>query len=136
MAKVSGHGGYWVIEGTPDNAIVHNAECEIEVENEVYEARSAGCSNWTEGLPVINRVASAMMMVAEDDLSYPQALGLTQGAEVTLWFRRGELGEYDKVTRTIVRSVSVINDQQKARRVRIVCQHGLYERTVTEPTLP
>ena len=60
-------------------------------------------------------------------------IGFTEGAELTVFLKRGERGEFDKVTRTIVESVHVENDQKKARWVEVVCKHGRYERLVPAP---
>ncbi len=138
MSKVNGHGGWWVKEvpeGTSQSQrpVIHNAEYEVETAAEAHECRSAGCGGWTEGLPVVRRVEHATMRVAEDDVAYPQALGLTEGAELTLWLKRGALAQYDKVEKTIVATVRVVNDQKKARWVEITCRHGRYTRGVPAP---
>lgn len=132
MSKVSGHGGWWVREGLP-NAVVHNAEYDVETGADVRETRSVGCGGWTEGLPRFRRIESATFKVAEGDVAYPQALGFTEGAEVSFWLKRGALAQFDKITRAIVASVRVMNDQKKGRWVEIVCKHGRYQRSVPAP---
>ena len=136
--KVRGHGGFWVLskatEADPTAIeIVHNAAYHIDTVEELKQSRTANGGGWTEGLPVVRRVESATFRVAEDDVSFPQALGFTEGRELTVYLRRGELDRYDKLTRTIVESVHVENDQKKARWVEIVCKHGRYERDVPRP---
>lgn len=139
MSKVSGHGGYWYAATDGDLPTepprVHNAYYEVDIEEEIRETRSVGCGGWTEGLPKVKRVNGASFRVAEDDLSYPQVLGFTEGTELTVWLKRGALYQFDKLTATIVASVVVRNDQKKARWVEVVCKHGRYERNV-EPPVP
>lgn len=136
MSKVSGHGGFWVKPGpSHEGVIVHNAEYEVLTHIVVRETRSAGCGGWTEGLPKVRRVDHATFKVAEDDVFYPQALGITEGTEQIFYLKRGALGQYDYLYRTIVESVRVMNDQKKARWVEIVCKHGVYERGVPAPLL-
>lgn len=120
--------------GSP--VVVHNAAYEVETQAEVRETRSAGCQGSVEALPKVKRLAAARFRVAEDDTAYPQALGFTEGAEVTFWLRRGALDQYDRVREAVVESVRVSNDQQKARWVEIVCRYGRYERGAEAPVLP
>ncbi|HEY1191309.1 MAG TPA: hypothetical protein VGE74_26985 [Gemmata sp.] len=137
--KVKGHGGYLVLEAVDsdlDNLVQHNAAYEVDTGVEIRETRSAGCQGWTEALPRVRRVNAATFRVAEDDVSYPQAIGFIEGAELTFWLKRGELDEYDLLRETVVESVKVSNEQQKARWVTIVCRHGRYERDVEAPVLP
>jgi hypothetical protein len=137
--KVRGHGGFWALAGSDPKdpvAVAHNAEYEVVTADELKQSRTANGGGWTEGLPVVRRVESATFGVAEDDVGYPQALGFTEGSEITVYLRRGELNQYDRLTRTVVQRVRVTNDQQKARRVEVFCQHGRYERGVSAPLLP
>lgn len=137
--KVKGHGGFWVLEPAqegPENSIVHNAEYEVHLEEEIREVRSAGCQGYTEALPRVKRITSARFRVAEDDVAYPQALGFREGLEVSFWLKRGALNQYDKIHLAIVETVRVRNHQQQARWVEIVCSRGRYERHVSPPTLP
>jgi hypothetical protein len=143
MAKVRGMGGWWVIHASllpdPDgfSTLIHNARYEIITAAELKESRTVNCGGWSEFLPVVRRVESATFRVAEDDLSYPQVLGFTEGTELPhVYLGRGELNEYDKITRPVVESVHVENDQKKARWVEIVCRGGIYERGVPAPPLP
>lgn len=130
--KVSGHGGYWVKEGAP-NETIHNAEYEAEIEEIVDETTDSGSGGVAEGLPIIYKLNSLTMSVAEDDANYPFALGLVEGEIVSLWLKRGALAEYDFVTNTIVQRSRVVNDQTKARRVTITCTFGSYTRNVAGP---
>ena len=139
--KINGHGAWWLVdtgesEEPEDLVEVHNAVYEVDIEEDVREHRSAGCAGWTEGLPRFKRVRSASIRVAEDDVNYPQALGFTEGAEVSFWLKRGALWEFDKLEAAIVSTVRTINDQQKARWVEIACQHGRYVRNVAAPLPP
>lgn len=132
--KVSGHGGYWIRKVSDTTGkVVHNAEYEVLAEEEVREHRSAGCRGWTEGLPKFRRLRSLVLKVAEDDEFYPQALGFTEGQEVTVYLKRGALEEYDLAEAAQVESVRVLNDNTKARRVEVVCKHGRYTRQVELP---
>jgi|SRR5262245_44003230 len=135
--KVNGHGGYWVLEfPVVAGPIIHNAEYEVVTSNLLRPSRTPNGGGWTEGLPTVRMVEHASFSVAEDDVSYPQLLGLTEGAEITVYLKRGALNQFDKITRATVENVRVINPQQKARRVEIVCRHGRYERLVPAPALP
>ena len=125
MAKVSGHGGFWVRDDTVD-VTIHNAEYELDVEETIDDTTDSNSGGAHEGLPIIYKVQSLSMSVAEDDTAYPEALGLTIGARVTLWLKKGAAATYDKVTNTIVRSVRKSNPQQAARRVSIMCEFGTY----------
>jgi hypothetical protein len=144
VSKVRGMGGWWVVGGAPPagqdppvpGVVAHNAEYEVVTSNPAKQSRTANGGGWTEGLPTVRTVEHASFSVAEDDTVYPQVIGLTEGAEVTVYLKRGELGQYDRITRTIVESVRGTNHQQKARRVEIVCRHGRYERGVPAPLLP
>jgi hypothetical protein len=140
MAKIRGAGGNWVIY-TPymvgvsaaTAIVVHMAEYEVLTEVDVRQTRTVGCGGWSEGLPRYRRVEHATFRVAEDDASYPQVLGFTEGAELTTYLRRGALKSYDLITRTIVKSVRREVDQKKAVWVNIACQHGIYQRNVPIP---
>jgi len=133
MAKVSGHGGFWVRQGTP-NAIVHNSQWTLATEAVIDDVTDSSSGGVAVGLPIIVKVASLEMEVPEDDVAYPQALGLTEGAVLNIWLKRGALNQWDKVDGTIVRSVRVTNDQQRARRVQITCEYGILQRGVGAPS--
>lgn len=138
--KVRGMGGYWVVPFNPDDYyigsyVVHNAEYEVSTEVDVREYRSTGCGGWTEGLPRFRRVEYARFRVAEDDVSYPQVLGFTEGAELTVLIKRGALNQFDKLEATIVKNVRVHNDQRKARWVEVTCVHGRYFRGIPTPAV-
>jgi len=132
MAKVSGHGGYWVRQGTP-NVIVHNSQWTLVTEAVIDDVTDSSSEGVAEGMPIIVKVQSLEMEVPEDDVAYPQALGLTEGAVLNFWLKRGALSQWDKVDGTIVRSVRVTNDQQRARRVQVVCEYGRLTRGVPPP---
>jgi hypothetical protein len=120
--------------GTPARlAVAHNAEYDVVTEVDVRQTRTIGCGGWTEGLPRFRRVESATFMVAEDDESYPQALGFTEGKELSVYLKRGALFEFDLLEDTLVKSVRVTNPQDKARRVEVTCVHGRYTRAAALP---
>jgi hypothetical protein len=133
MSKVNAHGGYWVVEGAP-SVRVDNAEHEIDIEEMIDDTTDSGSGGAAEGLPCIYKVQSLSMSVAEDDVAYPEALGLTQGARLTIFAKRGALAQWDKVANTIVKTLRKINDNNgKARRVNVVCEYGTYSRNVAAP---
>jgi hypothetical protein len=137
MGKVRGTGGFWALPGPLHYAtIVHNATYEVLTEIEIRETRSIGCGGWTEGLPKIRRVVQASFRVAEDDVSYPQVLGFTEGKELNVYLKRGELPQFDFLYRTIVKSVRRMKDEKKAIWVEIVCQHGQFDRNRAAPLFP
>lgn len=137
MSKISGHGGYWVVTSSDDvNVIVHNAEYELELELDTEEANTPSGANWAEGLPKINRVRSLRMTVCEEDALYPEILGLHLGNVTSVWLKRGELNAYDLIENAEVVRYGKINDQQKARRVRVELERGRYSHNVSAPTLP
>jgi hypothetical protein len=133
-------GGFWLrnVNVPPTGyvgLVVHNAEYEVLTEADLRETRSIGCGGWTEGLPKVRRVEHATLKVAEDDTFYPQALGFTEGREVSVYLKRGERNEYDFLDRAIVQQVRRMVNQQKAVRVEIVLKHGRYIRGQTVPGL-
>jgi hypothetical protein len=142
MSKVVGHGGYWVVDtGIPGpltivgtlKYIVHNARYEFLVSADLRETRAVGCGGYAEGLPRFLRLEYAKFLVAEDDESYPQVLGFKTGREISFYMKRGALGEFTYVYRSIVQSVRVENDQQKARWVEVVCKYGRVFDSVPSP---
>jgi hypothetical protein len=144
MSKIRGHGGFWVLPGPAigftgpplPGTIQHNAIYTVVTAVETRPSRTGNSGGWGETLPVIRRVESASFRVAEDDVSYPEAIGFTEGAELTVYLKIGELGQYDRIVRTIVESVHKENDQRRARWVEVVCQGGIYQRRVAPPVLP
>jgi hypothetical protein len=135
--KINGHGGYWVVKSSDDvNVIVHNAEYELELELDAEEANTPDAANWAEGLPKIKRVRSLRMTVAEDDALYPEILGLALGKVTDVWLKRGALAGYDLIQNAEVVRYGKVNDQQKARRVRVELERGQYSHNVSAPTLP
>lgn len=135
--KISGHGGYMVVTGSDDvNVIVHNAEYELELELDTEEANTPDGANWAEGLPKIKRVRSLRMTVCEEDSLYPEILGLALGNVTSVWLKRGELDAYDLIENAEVVRYGKVNDQTKARRVRVELERGRYSHNVAAPTLP
>lgn len=140
--KINGHGGFWVVnpfvDGVPDfNAAVHNAEYELVLELDTEEANTPDGANWAEGLPKIKRVRALTMTVCEDDTAYPEVLGLALGDTVAfIWLKRGGTTQYDLIEDAEVVRYAKMNDQQKARRVRVELERGRYSHNVTAPTLP
>ncbi len=117
-------------------AVLHNAEYEVQTSTEVHATRSVGCGGWSEGLPVARSVEHATFQVPEDDKSYPMLVGVVDGAEISCFLKRGQLGEYDLLHRTIVSSIRVMNNQQKARALEVVCSQGQYLRSVPPSLVP
>lgn len=132
MAKVSGLGGYWVVSGSP-NITVHNSEYEYETDGEIDDVTDSSSVGWRQGLPIIKKMASATITIPEDDAGYPEAAGLVENAVLDIWFKRGAKALYDKVVGTIVKSVRVMNDQTKARRVVITTEYGAFTRSAAPP---
>src|SRR5688572_24707590 len=97
MAKISGHGGYWVKAGTP-NVTVHNAEYEVDVESINDDVTTSGSAGHAEGLPIISKMNSAVLRVPADTTAYIETIGMQHGTVVTVWFKRGNAATYDKVT--------------------------------------
>ena len=133
MAKVAGLGGYWVVAGTP-NVIQHNAEYELDIESINDDVTDSGSTGWVAGLPVIKKFNSGTLSTPEDDASYPEAIGLVEGAILTIWFKRGADAVYDQVVYTIVKSFRYKNNQQKARVYEITLEYGSFTRNVAAPT--
>ena len=132
MAKISGLGGYWVIDDT-GNPILHNASYDIDAESINDDVTTSGSVSYDEGLPIIRHFA-ATLRTPEDDDSYVEILGLEEGSVVSIWFKRGATTTYDKVTDTIVRSVRHSNDQKRARQLEISVEYGTFARDVGAPT--
>lgn len=132
MAKVSGHGGYWIIDGTPD-VTVHNAEYELDHDATIDDTTDSGSGGVAEGLPIITKVNSLTMQVAQDDAAWPETVGLEPGEILTIWLKRGATATYDKVTNTIVRNVRSINPQNGARRLQVTCEFGTLTRGAAAP---
>lgn len=138
--KIRGMSGWWLKQVNipptgPGVLVQHNAEYELLVEADLREARTVGSGGYAEGLLRFKRVEHARFKVADDDPFHPEAIGLVVGAEVTVWLKRGELNEYDKLERAIVQSVRKMNDQKKARWLEVVCKYGTYIRSSTPPGL-
>lgn len=133
MAKVSGHGGYWVIDGSPD-ITVHNAEYELDHESVIDDTTDSGSGGVAEGLPILTKVNSLTMTVAQDDAAWPETTGLIPGAVMSIWLKRGASATYDKVTNTIVRNVRGINPQNGARRLQVTCEYGSLSRGAAGPS--
>lgn len=132
MAKVGGHGGFWVKQGTP-NVTVHNAEYEVDHEAMIDDVTDSGSGGVAEGLPIITKVNSLTFTVAQDDAAWPETLGLVPGAVLSFWLKRGATSTYDKVDNTIVRNVRSINPQNGARRLQVTCEYGALTRGAAAP---
>lgn len=134
MAKISGHGGFWVLAGTP-NVVVHNAEYELDVESINDDVTTSGSVGFVEGLPIISKFNSGVMRFPDDDTQFLEVIGLEEGAVADIWFKRGAFNVYDKVTGTIVRGVRIVNHQQQARRCEVMLEYGSFARAVTAPVI-
>jgi hypothetical protein len=137
VGKVRVHGAVWVkvdpFEDLPW-VILHNAETEILTEVDHRPHRSVGCMGWEESLPRFRRLRHAILKVAEDEVNYPQVLGVVEGAELSFWAQRGGgLASWEFIYRALVESVRTLNDQKKARRVEIVATRGALFRSVPPP---
>lgn len=133
MGKVSGHGGYWVIDGSPD-VTVHNAECECDHDATIDDTTDSGSGGVAEGLPIITKVNSLTMTVAQDDAAWPETIGLTPGSRISVWLKRGASATYNKVDNTIVRNVREINPSNGARRLQVTCEYGTLTRGAAAPS--
>jgi hypothetical protein len=135
VAKINAHGGAWVV-GDSEGALnrVETAEYEIDVEELIDDTTDSGSTGVSEGLPCLQKVQSLTMTVSEDDTSYPEVLGLTPGAVVTIFCRRGALNQWDMVFETIVKGYRKVNDNNgKARKVSVTCEYGRYQHAVSAP---
>jgi hypothetical protein len=135
VSKVNAHGGYLVPRDSQGNFFrVDAAEFELDLEeiiDDVTDSRSGGSA---EGLPCLVKVQSVSMSVAEDDVSYPEVLGLTIGAVVDLYMRRGSRSEWDLIVDAIVKGYRKVNDNNgKARRIMVTFEYGVYFHNVTGP---
>lgn len=136
MAKISGHGGFVAVDATPD-VYVHNASYEVDIESQIDDVTTSGSGGAAEGLPIIYKVNSCVIELVDDDAhasDIANALGLTEGSVVSLFFKRGSVAAYNKVTNTIVRSVRYSNPQTGARRVTITTEYGTFARGVSSPS--
>ena len=133
MSKVNAHGGFLVRDGAPP-VRVDTAEYEIDLEAVIDDTTDSGSGGVAQGLPCLVKVASISMSVAEDDASYPEVLGLTVGAVVTIYAKRGALAQWDRVAYTIVKGYRKSNDNSgKARRVTVTMEYGTYANNVAAP---
>lgn len=155
MPKISGYGGYLVIVGSgntrgPD---IHNSSWTLTVErtiDDVTDSRSHAIIRnvalpVARGLPIIRKVQSLEIEIPEDSDAFPYALGLTEGATLSLWLKRGAyngaggndgIRAWHRIDNTIVRSIRVTNDQQRARRVQITCEYGVVTWNAAPPNPP
>lgn len=132
MPKVSGHGGYFVIAGSP-NVIAHNAEYEADIEGIHDDVTTSGSGGWAEGLPILKKVNSVTIRMPEDDTAYLETLTLTENTVLSIWLKRGASAVYDKVNNTIVRNVRIMNNQQQARRLEVTTEYGTFARAAVAP---
>ncbi len=135
MAKISGHGGYVVKGGSP-NKRVDNFEYEYDIEEIIDETTDSGSNGAAEGTPILYKVNSLTFSVFENDTAdYATAIGITEGAVLTLYCKRGAHNKCDVFTGTIVRNVSITNTQTGVRRARFTCEYGTITREQNLPTL-
>jgi hypothetical protein len=130
--KVSGHGGYWIKDGSPD-VTIHNAEYELDHDGTIDDVTDSGSGGVAQGLPIIEKVNALTMTVAQDDAAWPETIGLEPLTVMTLWLKRGASATYDKVTGAIVRNVRSINPQNGARRLQVTLEYGTLERGAAGP---
>ncbi len=134
MSKVNAHGGCFVVDGAPA-VRVETAEYEVDLAAIIDDTTDSGSGGVAEGLSCLVKVNSVTMSVAEDDVNYPEALGLTVGTRVTLYMKRGELAQWDYVSNTIVKGYRKVNDNNgKARRVMVSMEYGSYFHNVPAPS--
>lgn len=134
MAKISGHGGFLALDGSPDKR-VDNVSYESDIDEIIDDVTDSGSGGAAEGLPIIYKINSLVIEVVDSDhANFAIAIGITEGAVVTLTAKRGAAAEYDKFANTIVRNVHTVNPQNAARRVRITCEYGTLERDAAAPT--
>ena len=134
MAKINAHGGFIVVDGAPP-VRVDAAEYELDLEEIIDDVTDSGSGGSARGLPCLQKVNAISMSVAEDSAAYPEVLGLTIGAVVTIHMRRGSLAQWDIVVDTIVKSYRKVNDSNgKARRVMVTMEYGVYNHNVAAPS--
>lgn len=114
--------------------IVHNAEYMVVTVGDTRPSRTTNGRGWGELLPVVRRVELASFRVAEDDASFIEVIGFTEGAELpAVYLKRGELFKFDRILWPTVERVQQDNDQKKARWVEVTLRGGTYERSVPPP---
>jgi hypothetical protein len=136
--KVPGYGGFWVINSSGSlsgGAVQHNAEYEIELDAITEDCLPSGNGGWVQGLPITLKFESATIKIYEDDSAYAEALGLTEGTVLNVWFKRGADDVYDLVKNTIVQHARYVNGQRKARCYEVRIEFGTFTRFVTAPTI-
>ena len=135
MAKIPGHGGHGVYKGVSGNKRFETGEYVLDVEEVIDDVTDSGSGGAAEGLPIIYKVNSLSFDVVDrDDENFLIALGMTEGAIVELWLKRGAAATFHHVTGTIVRNVRESNPQDRARRVTVTTEYGKLQRNVTAPT--
>lgn len=135
MAKISGHGGYVTLKGAP-NKRVENASYESDIDAIIDDVTDSGSGGAAEGLAIIYKVNSLVLDVNDsNDANFAIALGITEGAVIDLWAKRGAAATGDLFEGTIVRNVHTVNPQTGARRVRITCEYGKLTRNAAAPSL-
>ena len=134
MAKISGHGGFLVNSIESGNFRVDNAEYEYDYDSVNDDVTDSGSGGVAEGIPIIKRLNSFTMSVAEDDAASPLLLGMTEGEVLpALYLKKGASSGWDVIQNTIVKNVRVMNPQDKARRVALTCEYGRITRNVSAP---
>ena len=134
--KISGHGGFGVLEDDGGNKRFETGQVDLDVEDVLDDVTDSGSNGEVEGLPVgLTKVNSLTFEVVDrDDANFILVLGITEGERVTLWVKRGAAATFHKVTGTLVRNVRETNPQDRARRVVVTCEYGKLTRNVTAPT--
>lgn len=134
MAKISGHGGYVLLDAVSDTRI-DNISYEYDIEEVIDDVTDSGSSGVAEGLAILYKVNSVVIEVFDNDsVSFATAVGVTEGATITIFCKKGTNAKADKFTGTIVRNVHVSNTQTGARRVRITTEFGTLARAQDLPS--
>lgn len=94
-----------------------NVQFEVDIETIADDVTNSASAGWAESFPVLKRIA-VLTIEAVDDGDYAAALGLT-GTFVNVSFNG--VPTYQGV---LVDKVSLVNEQQRVRRIRVSCSHG------------
>ena len=127
MARISGHGSDIIVTDANDELLgtQHSTDFEIDVEAMLDECTDSESVS-ADAEPIITKVNSCVINCVDKDDSYPELIGLTVGARVSLYFRRGTGSDYDWVQNTIVRSIRKSNPQTGLRRLTVTTEYGTY----------
>lgn len=136
MPKISGHGGFCVLVEEDLNVRFENAGYEADVSAVIDDVTDSGSAGSAQGLAIISKVNGLVLEAVDtSESTFALALGVTEGATVTIWCKRGAALTGDLFTGLIVSSVHTSNPQQGARRVRITCEYGRLQRNQAMPDL-